>query len=161
PFRRRQLPVDPGRTLALEVPDRRGDPGPRGHAPQPVDVVRHGLTLDQIEILPVAWTPDDRPDVHRILAPSPATLLQNDPEVILSVPPDGSLVLPIFHRRPPALRDLPQGRPSRIHAGNSRACRRLAAQCGGFLVMDRDSRGSPALVLAGSQGERLFLQGVS
>src|SRR5271157_4849757 len=113
PFRVQQLPVDPGRTLALQVADRHGDAALRGHAQQHVDVVRHCLTLHQLDILLPAQISQDLPDA----SPHPpvqhlATVLREDDDVILAVPLHVGLALPILHGGLPAPRGLPRRGPS-------------------------------------------------
>jgi|SRR5271157_44430 len=88
PFRFQQLPVDPGRTLALQVPDRHRHAVPGGHAQQHVDVVRHCLTLHQLDILLTAQIPQDLPD----LTPKPSVedltaVLRYNHDVVLAIPP--------------------------------------------------------------------------
>src|SRR5271157_2762258 len=117
PFRSQQLPVDPGRTLALQVPDRHGDAIPGGHAQQHVDVVRHCLTLHQLDILLTAQIPQDLPNSSPDLSVQHlATVLRKDHDVILTVPLHVGLALPIFHGGPPA----PPGPSSRRTVPNSR-----------------------------------------
>ena len=74
--------------LALQVPDRHGDAVPRGHAQQHVDVVRHCLTLHQLDILLTAQIPQDLPD----LTPKPSVedltaVLRYNHDVVLAIPP--------------------------------------------------------------------------
>src|SRR5262249_45791172 len=96
----------------------------RRHAQQHVDLVWHCLTLHQFDILLTAQVPQDLAD-----APSEpsvqhlATVLRKDHDVILAVPLDMGLTLPILHGGPPAPRGLPRGGPSHLHAGNGRAFR--------------------------------------
>ena len=105
----------------------------RGHAQQHVDVVRHCLTLHQLDILLAAQVPKDLPDASSYPSVQHlATVLREDYDVILAVPLHVGLTLPILQGGPPAPRGLPHGGPSHVHARDGRAFRSLTAKGGGF-----------------------------
>jgi hypothetical protein len=113
----------------------------QGYAQQNVDLVRHCLTLYQLDILLTAQIPKDLPDA----SPYPSvqhlvTVLREDYDVILAVPFHVGLALLILQGGRPAPRGLPHGGSSRVHDSDGRACRNLTAKGCGFVFESDDHR---------------------
>src|SRR6516165_6701529 len=69
---------------------------------------------------------------------SSPTVLRKDHDVILAVPLDVGLALPVLHGGPPAPRGLPQGGPSHFHAGNGRASTVAPPEAVDLLLIKKD-----------------------
>jgi hypothetical protein len=104
------------------------------HAQQHVDVVRHGVALQNLDLLLSAKLPKN----PSYLPPStskklPLPVLWQSHHVELAVPPHMGLATPIFHRRSsPSLGAFLRGGSFHLLAGNGRADALFTARGGGL-----------------------------
>src|SRR5262249_15028268 len=144
------LPVNPDCRLAFEPPHRIGYAILWGNTEAHVDVIGHRVAFDQFDTLLLAQLSDDTPDTASELPiDHPASVLRHKNNVILAVPADVRLALPVSHEIL-----LPSERGGSLKGGsllyscarrNGRASGSLTARGGGLPV---------GVTIAGHPGRR-------
>src|SRR5262249_53239881 len=139
PLAPQTLPMDPDRRLAFEPAHGVGHAVLGGNTEAEMHMIGHGMALDQFNPLLLAQLPDDPPDTASELPiDDPASVLRHKNNVVLAVPADVRLALPVSHENL-----LPSERGGSLKGGsllhsaarrNGRASASLTARGGGLPV---------------------------
>src|SRR5208283_509521 len=129
--------MNPYRTFALQVSDRKRNRILWGHAQQQMDVVRHRMPFQHLDTFLLTQLPQyladlTTPACKKLLLP----VLWYQHHMILAVTFHMGLTLPIFHLDPPwPFGAFLKGGSFHIHAGNGRAFTVLTGRAGGLTLI--------------------------